>query len=557
MATDITTTPQELSIYLVNTGGNSGGGWVPVEGLPTPSDGKVGDRAINTVTGDIYPPKKRSGWTYTPEGTLNLGAIQGNFSNILSRVPALEGLVNSLAQANGRMQDSIDGYGDIVIGQNASIEGFEMQLGGINGTLSGINLRLTDVEEEYDIVQLRLDNAFDDPENGLIAHSQAISALGIGVGPTGALAQSIQQLESDYNNLDTQINSTSGLVHQMNSFSGELNSYANILTQLDSEWRDNTTGFIAVANAVEQLEIKTGPSGSIANSLQSLTSQVGINTGNISQESSTRAQQIGVLGDQINSVDAGIQTKINSSLGPVNSSINVVANTAAGASTKAGQVDDYSRARYSIKLNASGVITGMDMKANNSSGGTGNKSEVVFTTDIFKIVSNTSGSNKKQPFVYSGNTLKLQNLEVEGAYIKDLTVDTIKIKDDAISNFIISNRASAPVGTFNQSNVVHSLTLPSPTGLYQISYGLSATNTWPSRTYSTYEIKVGSTVLATGKVGPLRWYGVKGEGGAITASASGVAIYKKTTSGTQSLQIIMTDGNAAHDLYFRTIFLKK
>ena len=80
----------DLTMHLINMGGNSDGGWIPGNGLPTSQIGIVGNRYVDVQTGNVYGPKTRTGW---PEE-----AITNEVNGYLVEVDDVAGLVESVSR---------------------------------------------------------------------------------------------------------------------------------------------------------------------------------------------------------------------------------------------------------------------------------------------------------------------------------------------------------------------------------------------------------------------------------------------------------------------------
>lgn len=119
--TDITKTPQNLTLTLVNTGAGTEGGWVPGNGPPTQATGRIGERYVDTRTGGVYGPKTLQGWPAEPSYTLNLGNVSGEFANMLSRVPALEVLTSIHTVQIASLNTRANAASDLAISQQGTL----------------------------------------------------------------------------------------------------------------------------------------------------------------------------------------------------------------------------------------------------------------------------------------------------------------------------------------------------------------------------------------------------------------------------------------------------
>ncbi|HBU62456.1 MAG: hypothetical protein CMH91_01415 [Oceanicaulis sp.] len=133
------------------------------------------------------------------------------------------------------------------------------------------------------------------------------------------------------------------------------------------------------------------------------------------------------------------ETSLQSALASVNfSALTFFGGIPAGATSWLEAFQDIEGrllATYGFRLDVNGKIA--DMQALND----GTTSEIAFNFDAFKIY---TGSADVQPFTFANGVLEGQNFVFDGGYIKDLTVDTLQIKDNAISQ---TASAAATSGT--------------------------------------------------------------------------------------------------------------
>ena len=211
-------TPFDLTLHLVSVGGNSDGGWIPGNGFPNPQIGRVGQRYVDVQTGHIYGPKTRDGWSADSAHTLNLGNVAGEFANMLSRVPKLEGRATNLESRTTNLEGRADSAADLAILQHATIQDHDVRIESLKvdnieikrriGTVDGsLSARMVSAEEAInDLSRLHgtdvsdFNSRLDALSTQLIGTDASLSALqGNITSMSLAWAQDVASLRSSIN----------------------------------------------------------------------------------------------------------------------------------------------------------------------------------------------------------------------------------------------------------------------------------------------------------------------------------------------------------------------
>lgn len=208
-----------------------------------------------------------------------------------------------------------------------------------------------------------------------------------------------------------------------------------------------------------------------ASAITTLTSTVNSNyttlNSAITSEASTRAS-----GDSTN---ASAISTVSSNLTTTNGNVSALSATVTTNATTLTQVDGYAQANYSVQAAAGGYFSSFSLKAAGSSGTTGGISEFRINAIKFLV-------DGKYPMVYDSGTgtLKLQNIEVDGALIKNASIGTAAIGNAVITSAKIGNAEVKSANIDNlQVQTIHiaNAAVTNETEDYQTgSINLTATN---------------------------------------------------------------------------------
>ena len=213
----------------------------------------------------------------------------------------------------------------------------------------------------------------------------------------------------------------------------------------------------------------------VKNSVTSLTATVNSNTADITTEQTTRANADSALASDITSLTATVNsnnstlssaitaeqtaranadtalasdiTSLTSTVNGVSASVTTEASTRASADTALGSDITSLEAKYGVKLNVNGYITGFQQ---NNDGTTGS---FKILADEFKVVnpSASSGQAGTEVFGISGNQVTMQNVKVGTAVIDDLAVTSAKIGNLQVTSGKIGSLAVATDKIANQA----------------------------------------------------------------------------------------------------------
>lgn len=191
----------------------------------------------------------------------------------------------------------------------------------------------------------------------------------------------------------------------LNTANGNITSLQTCTTNLQNSINNLDVG--SQASAISQLQ--TDVTAAENNITQSQTCITNLNT------------CIGNLNNTINSTASNVST-LQSTVNGFSSSISTACSLATNANNGVTSLES----KYGVRVNANGAIAGFGILAcaNNS-----NQCKTAFTiqSNCFALEDQT-GCNCIQPFVVDNNCVRMC-----GAFIKDLSVDTLQIGEQAIS----------------------------------------------------------------------------------------------------------------------------
>lgn len=279
--TDIAKTPFDLTLHLVSVGGNSDGGWIPGNGYPNPQVGRVGQRYVDVLTGHIYGPKTRNGWPAEHTHTLNLGNVAGEFTNMLSRVPALEVRASNLEARTKTLEGRADATADMLIQHRTTLTEHGLRIETLEADSSEIKRRIGMVDTSLSARMLLAEDALND-----------LSRL---------RGLDLADFNSRLSVLKTELDGNSSeITHLRESYTGFTQTWAQDILTLRSEFEGN------FALAQETLRTYADRFTAIATSISELRVQVGDARSAITSESLARANQYSALAQQITSLSAEV-----------------------------------------------------------------------------------------------------------------------------------------------------------------------------------------------------------------------------------------------------------
>jgi hypothetical protein len=206
----------------------------------------------------------------------------------------------------------------------------------------------------------------------------------------------------------------------------------------------------------QAVDVNTTENEVVKTSVSNLTATVNSNTSAITSEQTARANADSALASDITNLTATVNTNnstlsaaitseqtaranadsalatditnLTSTVNGVSASVTTEASTRASADTALGSDITSLEAKYGVKLNVNGYITGFEQ---NNDGTTGS---FKILADEFKIIdpSASAGSSGTEVFGISNGQVTMQNVNIGTAVIDDLAVTNIKVANNAI-----------------------------------------------------------------------------------------------------------------------------
>lgn len=303
----------DLTMHLINMGGNSDGGWIPGNGLPTSQIGIVGNRYVDVQTGDVYGPKTRTGWPEEASYTLNLGNVTGEFANMLARVPALEVGQSSLNSRVFILEGKATASSDLAAVHHTTLLDHAQQLAGHDASITDIygRLNIADTElaarvgtAEIDIVGLKareitqqdLTNVrFNELSTELDGNGSSITNLQTSFTSfTQTWAQDVTTLRSEFNG------SLATLTQTLTTQASELTATASVVTALTANVQGNA------AALTQEATVRADADSAMAQQIATLTASVGTSLANFSSTQTAMVTDVEAFAASVESLNATV-----------------------------------------------------------------------------------------------------------------------------------------------------------------------------------------------------------------------------------------------------------
>ena len=297
---NITTTPQELTLYLVNSGATSGGGWVPGNGYPTNDIGRVGQRFIDVQTGRIYGPKTRSGWPAEYTHTLNLGNVTGEFSNLFSRIPSMEAAIAGNRTTIASVKLQVDSFATQISGFNTSISGLRSDVNDLGTRLTALTTRFNALSADYNSWKLVIEGSVTDLGNRITNAEGKITNIETWQNNVNNSITNINnKVTTGFQNLTSELGDAKASVTNLSRVvTTNHSAYAEQITTLTAEFADNS------AMVQQKFTAYADKFSAQATANLTLQASVGEAKAMVQQESLARANQYSALAQNVTNLDA-------------------------------------------------------------------------------------------------------------------------------------------------------------------------------------------------------------------------------------------------------------
>lgn len=332
-------------------------------GAPQEATGFEGPVTFNSLSEELGS----NGFTIIDGGRVKTGRVQSIGLNTSDLDQGLSVYTNQ-----GSFFDL--GTGDIVTMDFSVISGtgnFKGSLAvgqGVGNTPSEINKDGTiDLADGVIVVDASGNLTISNDANILELDTLTTTVNGINT-QVGLNSSNISQNSSDITiaegNIATNAQNISTLQSNLSTANGQISANATNI-------QNNTTNITANANSIS---VNSSSISTLQSDLNLAESNISANASNI-QTNSTN------ITSNANGVSAN-----SSSISSLTSTVNGNTSSITTNATAIAQSNGYTEANYALTANASGVITGIQLKAANSSGSTGQVSDITMKTNTFNIV---------------------------------------------------------------------------------------------------------------------------------------------------------------------------
>lgn len=382
--------------------------------------------------------------------TVNEGDITANATSITAldtRLTTAEGNITANSSAITTLDSRVTTAEGSIIANASSITALDTRLTAAEGNITANASAITS-----------LDTRVTSAEGSITANASAITALDTRV---TAAEGNITGNATAITALDTRVTTAEGTITANASSITVLNSSVGTLeTQIDERSRIFVQSATPTADNVNDGWIDTGNGNilKIWNGTSWQTRQdsgIGANSTSITSLNTSVSSINGTLSSHTSQIST-LQTDLTTAEGSISAN-------ATDITTIEGDVT-LIEARRTIQVNAAGVVTGMEFIS-----GSGGTSTILFQADKF-IVTNSTGTGDS-PFRIVGGVTYIQK-----AVIEDLSLETGKLENNAVSRHWSAKKSSTQTMTVNTS--------------WQDVTGLSITATTASGAELIFEIGV-------------------------------------------------------------------
>jgi hypothetical protein len=258
----------------------------------------------------------------------------------------------------------VDASGNVTISNDADIEELDTLTTTVNGINSQVNLNSSNISTNSSNITIANGNIATNASN--IATLQ--SDLNLAEGSIAANATNIQNnatnITANANSISVNSSSISSLSSRLTTAEGNISSNASNIQTNATNITANGNDIAVNASSISALQVSLNDTN---NNVSANASNIQTNTANIS----SNASGISANASSISSLTA----TVNGNTSSITTNANAIA-----------EANGYTEANYALTANANGVITGIQLKAADSSLPTGQVSDITMKTNTFNIV---------------------------------------------------------------------------------------------------------------------------------------------------------------------------
>ena len=350
------------------------------------------------------------------KGSLKVGQGVGNVPSEINK----DGTINL---ADGVIV--VDASGNLTISNDANILELDTLTTTVNGINSQVNLNSSNISTNSSNITIA---------NGNIAtNAQNISTLQSDLNTAeGQISANATNIQNNTTNITANANSISVNSSSISTLQSDLNLAESNISTNASNIQTNTTNITSNANGIStnasNISINASSISALQVSLNDTNNNVSANASNIQTNTaniSSNASGISANASSISSLTA----TVNGNTSSITTNANAIA-----------EANGYTEANYALTANANGVITGIQLKAADSSSPTGQVSDITMKTNTFNIVD--QNDNVKLNLNASGD------LSVVGS----LSAGLVNVTQNVITIGATANYSSKGIVRFTDGN---------------------------------------------------------------------------------------------------------
>jgi len=258
----------------------------------------------------------------------------------------------------------VDASGNVTISNSADIEELDTLTTTINGINSQVNLNSSNISTNTSNITIANGNISTNAANIATLNSELTTAEGQIAANASNISTNSTNITANANSISVNSNNISALSSRLTTAEGSISTNASNIQTNSTNITSNANGISANASSISSLQVSLNNTN---NNVSANASNIQTNTANISSNSSG----ISANASSISSLTATVN----------NNTASITTNASAIAES-----NGYTEANYALTANANGVITGIQLKAADSSSPTGQVSDITMKTNTFNIV---------------------------------------------------------------------------------------------------------------------------------------------------------------------------
>ena len=322
----------------------------------------------------------------------------------------------------------VDASGNVTISNDADIEELDTLTTTVNGINSQVNLNSSNISTNSSNITIANGNISTNADNIATLQSELTTAEGQIAANASNISTNSTNITANANSISVNSSNISALNSRLTTAEGSISTNASNIQTNTTNITANGNNISTNASAISQLQVDLNNAES---NISANASNISTNTANITSNAngiSANASSISALQVSLNDTNSNvsanasnIQTNtanissnasgISANASSISSLTATVNNNTASITTNANAIAEangYTEANYALTANANGVITGIQLKAADSSLPTGQVSDITMKTNTFNIVD--QNDNVKLNLNSSGDLTVVGNL---------------------------------------------------------------------------------------------------------------------------------------------------